>query len=258
MNHQISLKIKQKQLVDDTLRKDLEPYAKAVCRPFCEKVLEILPREIRDIIYDYVHSHDTIYVGPEYLRKTGQPCESDYGAHYWDTGYVGSDMNVELVESWYRSTLFYFYDKARNDEVVDQFLLADRWGLRIMPRDFICKVRLDLGPNDNKLHNEKNCCLVRGLASVLTKPLKNLHQLPNHVHFFIRIHTYRGLEFGCLRGQELWNTLEGLIEDLKALYTAGHRFVVQWPELQNLEFSSKSCIYSPDSWMEKIEEVSSL
>ena len=255
INRRISKQKEQKQVVDDRLHKHFEPYAKATCLSLCEKVRIALPREIRDIIYDYLHAHDIIYVGPEYLCKSDQPCESDRGAHYWDAAYVSDAMKLELVESWYRTTLFYFYDKANNIQVVDRFLVTDRWGLDIRPHDFICRVRFDLGPGDNKLHNTPHCCNVMGLADTLTKPLKNLHQLPNYTHFFIRIHTYRGLEFGCLAGEELQRTVESLTSDLKALRAAGHRFILQWPELHDLEFCSKSCGYEPDVWIERIEDV---
>lgn len=74
-----------------------------------------------------------------------------------------------------------------------------------------------------------------GLFETLTKPIKNLNQL-NHAHIFIRIHPYRGLEFGCLQGAELRRSLEVLIGDLHALK-------VQCLELQNLEI----CLRAADT-----------
>lgn len=254
----------QRQKVDAELRKRLELYAKTTCQKLCDTVIHSLPREIRDIIYGYLHQDETIYVGPEYLSNSGQPCESDRGAHYWDPEYVGEAMRAEIVESWYRTTLFYFYDKANNTHVVDQFLVLDRWGLGLKPRDYICRVRFDLGSSENQIHGDLPChgthvglprCRVIGLAESLTKPLQSMRQLPNHIHFFIRIHTYRGIELRCLYGEELQKTLEILVKDLKALNAAGHRFIVQWSELMNLEFTSKTVVYDAELWMEEIQEA---
>ncbi|KAH7397390.1 hypothetical protein BKA66DRAFT_454273 [Pyrenochaeta sp. MPI-SDFR-AT-0127] len=256
---------KQKLPKDEPPYSGLEKLAKIYCRPLCDDVCRILPREIRDIIYSYVHSHDTIYVGPEYISNRGQPCESDRGAHYWDAEFVGKEMRNEIVESWYRSTLFFFYDQANNARVVDQFLVLDRWELGLKPRDYICRVRFNLGASGHLLHGDVKCqgpqlgqlrCMVIGLAEVLTNPLQNMRQLPNHVHFFIRIHTYRSLEFRCLIGEELERTVETLVKDLKSLSAAGHRWVVQWSELSDLEFRSRSGVYDVDLWMKEIEEAS--
>ncbi|KAJ4377761.1 hypothetical protein N0V83_000591 [Neocucurbitaria cava] len=243
---------RQKDIIDEQLRKHFELYAKATCKSLCEKVWTCLPREIRDIIYDYVHAHDTIYVGPEYLRTSDEPCESDRGAHYWDPEYVGDAVKLEMVESWYRTTLFYFYDKANNTQVIDQFLVTDRWDLGLKPHEFICKVRIDLGPSDNKLHNTWHCCEVRGLADTITRPLKNLDRLPNHTHFVIRVHTYRGLEFGCLRDYELQRTVEVIVHDLKALRDSGHRLIVEWPEAHHVQFYFVNRDYEPPAWLTRL------
>lgn len=249
----------QKEQLDDKIRTQIRPWAKATCLDLCMGMQDFLPREMRDIIYDYVHAHDTIYVGPEYAQKHEQPCESDRNAHYWDVEYVGEATRDELVESWYRSTLFYFYDKAHNAAVVDHFLVNDRWGLSLRPLDFICKVRIDLGPSGNVLHNRLRCCLNSQTTSLfdgLTAPLKSMETLPNHVHFFIRIHTYRALEFACLEGEELHQTVQALVQAVQALYRRGHRFVVQWPELLNLEFHSRTCEFDADDWTKQVEDVS--
>lgn len=266
------LKVKQHAAEVETKRKILEEelhvmitsYVQEPCKQLCATILETLPRELRDMIYDNLHAHDTIYVGPEYMRKSVQPCETDRGAHYWDAEYVGQEMQRELVESWYRTTLFYFYDKANNAEVVTQFLDTDRWALDVKPRSVICRVRFDLDASGGKLHTSsslstmardftQDCCHLKGLSKTLTRPLNNLGLLPNHVHFFIRVHTLGAFELGCLDTDELERTVAVLVEDLEGLHFAGHRFVVQWPELEDLEFRSRPGGYSSSEWMQRLQ-----
>jgi hypothetical protein len=232
----------------------LTPYAQASCQSLCAGI-QVLPREIRDMIYAMVHARDTIYVGPEYLTKNDQPCETDRGAHYWDAAYMGLQGKLEICESWYRTCTFYFYDKTHNASVIEQFFKIDRWDLGIHPQGWITSVRMDLGPMDNKLHNSNYCCKVLGLSSTLTVPLKFMHLLPNYAQFFIRLHTYRGIEYGCIAEPELADILTVLLRDLETLYEAEHRFVVQWSELDDLEFSYKTCGFSVGEWMAKIASV---
>lgn len=218
-------------------------------------MLTALPLEVRDMIYAFVHAIDTIYVGPEYLTRRGQPCESDRGAHYWDAAYVSELGAFEMVSSWYRTSTFYFYDKAQNNRVIEEFFTMDRWEMGLRPERLITRVRMDLGPTSNKLHNSHRCCRVIGLASTLTQPLKLMHLLPNYAHFFIRLHTYQGITHGCIAEPELADILTVLLRDLETLYKAGHRFVVQWSELDDLEFSYANCGFSVDEWMARIAAV---
>lgn len=243
----------KKALVDAEIIKILEPSAKSECRRLCDGILNGLPREIRDLVYDHVHAHDTIYVGPEYMRGTIEPCESDRGAHYWNLEYVGESMKRELVESWYRNTLFYFYDKKNNAQVAKDFLVTDRWGLGIQPRNFIRNVRFELGRCEGKLHHYGSlCCADVAQTTSLLAPLTDMHLLPNHVSFFIRIHTYGAFSSGCLEPLEWREIVGALIDNLKDMWKAGHRFVVQWVELDLLEFSSRDCGFSEDDWMAEL------
>jgi hypothetical protein len=252
--------------VERKIRDNLESYAKPLCRKLCADVCKRLPREVRDMIYDFIHPYETIYVGPEYFQKTTPPCETDPDAFYWDADYVGDLMQGQIVESWYRSTCFYFYDKARNAQVIEQFLVTDRWGLSLKPRDLICRVRLELS-TDNKIHHGKSGwnsspdwrhCNMRNAATNLTRPLKNLDKLPNHVQFFVRIHTYGAMESGCLGKDELKNIIKVLVNKLKDLHTGGHRFILQWPELGNFGMSSKAVGSSTEEWTRQLEESARL
>ncbi|KAL6709838.1 hypothetical protein ACN47E_000623 [Coniothyrium glycines] len=258
LEDQLTRKIKEQEAIEKDIRALVEPYAKETCLALCAAVYHGLPREIRDYIYNYTHANDTLYVGPEYMHRTVHPPESDRDAHYWDANYVGQDMVREMVESWYRTSLFYFYDKVNNASVVDRFLVTDRWNLGLKPRDFIRKVKLELGPNAYYFHDghtQWNDCRFLNWAERLTEPLQYLHQLPNHVHFTIRVHTHGALRAGCFHAEELQNLLDILIGHLREFRRSGHRLVVQWVDLEDLEISSRNDELAPDVWLQRLLEV---
>ncbi|KAF2849508.1 hypothetical protein T440DRAFT_499712 [Plenodomus tracheiphilus IPT5] len=251
LHRQVAKWIAENESRNAELRKMIAPQAQKSCHSLCDRVYFDLPREIRDNIYSFLHSHDTIYVGPEYFGQTKQPCESDRGAHYWDVEFVGEEIQRELIESWYRTTLFYFYDRRHNTEVVAQFLDTDRWNLGIKPRYFICKTRFELDasdPDGTLRAHEQRTQPMRGI-----QPLQNLHLLPNHVSFFLRIHTYRGGFKEPVAVNILQSTVKDLHRRLIAFRTAGHKFVVQWPDYNNLEFTTDDYALEIDVWMERLQ-----
>jgi hypothetical protein len=248
----------KKQDIEIKIKQELEPYAQAICLHFCKKLLSKLPRELRDIVYEYVVTPDYIYAGQLYLSNVGQPCENDPGAHWWDADFVGQSMQIEFVQTWYRVSLFYFWERAKNADVIDRFMKLDRWGLGLQPYEWISNVRFDLG--DGVLHNEY--CIngrhdFQRYPATLTAPFKALHQFrfPQRVRFLIRIHTYGSLQNQCLAGGDLRTTLEEIVANLQLLRSAGHRFTVQWSEIRNLEFESKDCTFSSGAWHDKIATI---
>jgi hypothetical protein len=246
-------------VAEQEIRAAIRPFAKDACLALCKSIHKALPREIRDMIYGYTHAHDTIYVGPEYFEKTVIPCESDRKAHYWDVEYVGNETRVEMIESWYRTTLFYFYDKASNAKVIEQFLVTDRWACDIKPRDFICRARIDLSVNDvlhskyERYSSSSSCCVVQDAGRKLIRPLKHFDQLPNNVEFFIRIQTYNAPQAGCMNMAEVRNAIEVVVNQLKTLQTAGHRIIIQWPDLNNIELSWKTTSLLVPEWTTQLE-----
>ncbi|EUC34318.1 hypothetical protein COCCADRAFT_35984 [Bipolaris zeicola 26-R-13] len=235
----------------------LRPLSPRECHSLCTSVHQALPREIRDMIYEYTHAQETIYVGPEYFEKTTVPCESDAKAHYWSAQYVGAEMQREIIESWYRTTLFYFYDKRNNNTVIEKFLDTDRWGHNIKPRDLICRARVELSVEE-RLHNnykQRPCCYVRDAGEKLTRVFKLFHQLPNHVEFFMRVHTYDAPHTGCMSASELQGAIHALVEELGTLNSMGHRVVLQWPDLNNVELSWKDGAFKASEWTKQLMQA---
>jgi hypothetical protein len=244
-------------LLEKQVPDQIECYAQAICKSLCQMVTTKLPRELRDLVYEHSITPDIVYVGPQYLTNEGQPCENDRDAHHWDARYVGDAMAVELAQTWYRLSLFYFWQKAKHGEIIERFMKSDRWNFGINPYEHISRVRFDLG--DDVLHSRGHFCTpTAAYPTKLTMPFKMLakFRFPNRVQFLIRIHTYGSLDVGCLSGEDLHHTLEEIIADLKGLMTHNHRFNVQWSELGNLEFGSVDCQLSASSWKEDIAGVS--
>jgi hypothetical protein len=250
----------QKVEIERNIEKTLEPYAQVVCRHLCKKVFERLPRELRDLVYELVVEPDHIYAGPQYLTNPGPPCENARGAHYFDARYVGETMRVEFIQMWYRVSLFYFWDKAKNHEVIERFMTYDRWQVGLKPHENISRVQFNVGGNATDYGSDgpfSNRVSEQSRARLIA-PFKTITQFrfPHRVHFFVRIHTLGSLEFGSLGGTELREFLGDIVAALKALRLAGHRFRVQWSEIDNLEFDSKSCALSSDAWYDEIQMVS--
>ncbi|OAK96761.1 hypothetical protein IQ06DRAFT_380326 [Phaeosphaeriaceae sp. SRC1lsM3a] len=244
-------------------------YSEVFCQQLCAKILTAFPRELRDNIYQYVVTPDYIYAGPQYLTNEGIPCEKDRDAPFFKDSYVGKMVLVELAQTWYRHTLFYFWDRARNADVVERFMVTDRWGLGIKPHEHISRVRFDLG--SQTLHSQGNCgrasskfCDVDGFLNLLVEPLKSLahFSIPNRAHFLIRIHTLGSLQNQCLASigsKGLRPLLEDLLTELKKLRSDGHQFIVQWSELGDLEFSSsrgkETCALTAEAWQKEVRDV---
>jgi hypothetical protein len=236
----------------------IECFAQATCKVLCRMVITKLPRELRDLVYEHLVTPDIVYVGPQYLTNEGRPCENDRDAHHWDIRYVGDAMAVELAQTWYRSSLFYFWQKGKHSQIIERFMNNDRWNYGIKPHEHISRVRFDLG--DDVVHHPGHYCAytMPAYPEKLTMPFKMLAKIrfPNRVHFLIRIHTYGSLNVGYLSGGNLHLTLQEIIAGLKGLLTNNHRFNVQWSELADLEFASVDCQLSADSWKEDIVRVS--
>jgi hypothetical protein len=255
----------RKGIIESCIRDTLKPYAQAICQNFSRKVLSKLPRELRDVVYECLVTPDYVYVGTEYFTNTGLPCEHDRDAHFWSSDYVGDVMKADLVQTWYRTSLFYLWNRAKNYEVISRFLTSDRWGVGLKPHEHIARVRFDLG--DSLIHQPgvrihypggqmQESCLDSRYTAALTAPLKTFlaYGFPDRAHFLIRIHTLGSLETSCLSGELLRETLEAIVADLAKLRAAGQRWTVQWSELPDLEFTSSQRDLTAEGWKTSIEK----
>lgn len=78
---------------------DLENVSRATCRSLCEKIFGVLPREVRDMIYESVLDEEDRVA---YASEVCEPVFSQARAHYWHVEFVGRSTLRELLETWYR------------------------------------------------------------------------------------------------------------------------------------------------------------
>ena len=74
------------------------------CRNLCENVIATLPRELRDMIYEYVLSSVVRDVA---ALPTSEPTCSKSGPRYWQAEKVGDATSKEILEVWYRLVRFH-------------------------------------------------------------------------------------------------------------------------------------------------------
>jgi hypothetical protein len=135
-------------------RSTVESFAKRDCQNFCEEICRVLPREIRDTIYGFIHGNNDIPISPQrrpwdhFERQNYFECNSEAqwrngGAqsstedHLWMIEYIGKRMLPELIEYYYRSTRFHFLSRF---EDIPRFQITDQWNIGVIPADFITNV----------------------------------------------------------------------------------------------------------------------
>jgi hypothetical protein len=101
-------------------------------------MVEVLPRELRDIVYSYLQEGQAIQVlipitsrlgdkkrdrkTPLFRAFRGGP-HFDRDAHYFMSKYVGHQFQYEILEEWYRGSVFFL----NNAKVVKRFCSQDEW-----------------------------------------------------------------------------------------------------------------------------------
>ena len=128
-------------------------YAAAQCLPICTMVCDKLPRELRDMIYQYIIGESIVRIDKAVLasflfcseigvkpmlpagftNRTTIACE-----HLWDHDYSGKLFYSELFEAWYRNTTFSFVECR----LVPYFLNNSRFGYGVKPREWVRKIRI--------------------------------------------------------------------------------------------------------------------
>jgi hypothetical protein len=137
---------------------EIEFYAKASCRQLCERMVEVLPRELRDIVYSYLQEGQAIQVIIPITSRLGDKKRDrktplfrairvgpnfDRDAHYFMSEYVGHQFQYEILEEWYRGSVFFL----NNAKVVKRFCSQDEWGAGVIPAQYIHNIVLRVGHN---------------------------------------------------------------------------------------------------------------
>lgn len=112
------------------------------CRDLCERMIDALPRELRDMIYEYVLS-DTIC--RNVAASTNEPTSSQAGPHYWHVEIIGATASKELLGVWYCSVRFHMGEDLG---FIERFLSSNVICLDTPRHRFITKISITFNQRD--------------------------------------------------------------------------------------------------------------
>ncbi|KAF1829855.1 hypothetical protein BDW02DRAFT_508986, partial [Decorospora gaudefroyi] len=118
------------------------------------RLLDKLPREVRDMIYQHLSTRSNELIEREHFRTTLDPVTKLYSydynrwksqhfpAHYWSTHYTPPQFHQELVENYYRTSTFVFGDEPG---VLKRFLTTDEMRIGMLPAVLVRRVEIGFG-----------------------------------------------------------------------------------------------------------------
>jgi hypothetical protein len=112
------------------------------CRDLCEGMITTLPRELRDIIYEYILC-DTLY--KDVAVSTNEPASSQAGLDYWQVEKVADTAWKELFEAWYRSVRIHMGEDLG---YIERFLSLNVARLGIPRHHLITKISITFNQRD--------------------------------------------------------------------------------------------------------------
>jgi hypothetical protein len=121
----------------------IEMYAKGSCSAICQKLLESLPRELRDKVYENIinelnlevyvdiardmsldRKRNTLLTVLQVLNGTHCPKERDFGRNTrcWNDEFTGPDFLEELSQIWFQNCVFNFGSLTHDHQQIPYFL----------------------------------------------------------------------------------------------------------------------------------------
>ncbi|KAH7109285.1 hypothetical protein B0J11DRAFT_601789 [Dendryphion nanum] len=150
--------------------KALNRYASLSCYALCCAILTKLPREIRDLIYQFIFdnvftneicssfptNHAQTRYSPGsilYQLSLDDPALSlpyasemrSRRAHCWNPNYIPLTMRCEIATLWYTTTTFGITGSALSTLAEKEFFERDEWKLNIVPKDLRLNFRIPFG-----------------------------------------------------------------------------------------------------------------
>lgn len=145
LNHDLAIEKAETELT-------LAVFAQSSCRTLTNNFLLKLPRELRDMVYQYLSTREE-RIDSDYFRSTKDPVTKCYShdqarwktahlpEHYWSTEYVSPQFVRELSENYYRTSTFVFGD---GQGLIGKFLNTDQLGLGFAPKELVSSIEVRL------------------------------------------------------------------------------------------------------------------
>ncbi|KAF1976817.1 hypothetical protein BU23DRAFT_12761 [Bimuria novae-zelandiae CBS 107.79] len=142
------------QQLERDLREHWTAYAAFYCREFCDRIRERLPKEVQLMVFEALwhDAHHTITDwNAQVLGTTPDdpvPLVESWSkrdtAHCFEVRFVGRDWRPEIIDAWWRMSVFQFKSFA----LIPKLLSTDFWGENI--KDKVRKVIVDLSYREHR------------------------------------------------------------------------------------------------------------
>jgi hypothetical protein len=244
-----------------------EKYNIAVCRSVGPRMMTVLPRELRDIVYRYLtsdnvklyaypnHSDPPMYVkydspaAPYFPISLRTANDAFCSAHWWQDRALGADIAFELRESWYRNSQFVFVQRPRKVTPqplgVEEIIRTDRFKLGLHPEQLITNFTIRV------LLPKKQLLQWAQSPNDVLKTLQDLFFLRQKARITVCIHHWINSSGDPLE-QGLNALLQSIFPQLLQLRRAEYCLKVEFQDVQHLMRDKIRNVW--DSWMRRLDE----
>jgi hypothetical protein len=124
------------------------------CLVLCANIQQYLPKELRDMVYQYLLPSEDVLIGEDDFIPFDSPESSQSrltrSSHLIRPGVCDAQTRQEFFEAWYKNCTFQFC----TIDLIPQFLHKDLWGLDLPVRTLVRHLNIDIWPPDRISNTE--------------------------------------------------------------------------------------------------------
>jgi hypothetical protein len=137
-------KTRTSEQIDELIAKAIPPS----CHALCEQMQHYFPRELRDMIFQYLLPSSDVLIEASDFTPFEAPDSSrsqlSKSSHLLRPGMSDAQTRQELFEAWYKYSTFQF----SSPDLIPRFLHKDLWGLDLPVRKLVRRLVIDIWPPD--------------------------------------------------------------------------------------------------------------